>query len=91
MSETAEIVSKAIRFQLASQHKTVEGLAKLLGRDRMYVSRRLNGGYSWGLDELDTIAEYFGMKSGFVFLRFAGDLENFNRKAVKDSRMETVA
>jgi transcriptional regulator with XRE-family HTH domain len=52
-----EQVAAAVRAQLAWRQISGSALARLLGREQTWVSRRLNGSVAFDLDDLQAIAE----------------------------------
>lgn len=50
-----------VRAELARQRKSLIELARLLGRNRNYISSRVNGHDPFDLDEIETIANWLNV------------------------------
>lgn len=50
-----------VRYALAARGENQTTLARVLGIAASGVNQRLSGRVAWRLDELDTLADYFGV------------------------------
>lgn len=71
MTSIQATVSRTINSRLAFVGKTKVDLAEALGMKRSSVWYRMSGKKSWGLDELDKIAKFLGLKSAWELLSIA--------------------
>ena len=57
-----KVVSAYIRSVMKQKHITQADISNRIGRNaQSYVSNRLNGKYSWSINDLDTIAPMLGL------------------------------
>jgi transcriptional regulator with XRE-family HTH domain len=60
-SSLAATVAAEIRAEMGRQQKSQEDLADVLGTARSVISLRLNGHRPFKLDEVQRLADYFGV------------------------------
>lgn len=60
-TQLRELVAEEVRALLARRQMTGADLAGRIGRSPMYVSRRVRGEVAFDLDDLQRIAEVFGV------------------------------
>jgi transcriptional regulator with XRE-family HTH domain len=61
MRHTQERVTTSVRVEMALRREHQSDLARALGLTQTSVSARLNGRTRWSVDDLDKLAEHFGV------------------------------
>lgn len=62
MRHTQERVTTSVRVEMALRRETQADLARVLGVTQTSVSSRLRGRTRWSVDDLDKMAEHFGVE-----------------------------
>ena len=60
-------VAQNIRAELALADATQADVASYLGRNEMWFSRRMNGSPAFSTNEIQAVADFFGIKPGALF------------------------
>ncbi len=67
-----KVVSAYIRSVMKQKHITQADISNRIGRNaQSYVSNRLNGKYSWSINDLDTIAPMLGLPDALSLISTA--------------------
>lgn len=67
-----KVVSAYIRSAMKQKHITQADISNRIGRNaQSYVSNRLNGKYSWSINDLDTIAPMLGLPDALSLISTA--------------------
>lgn len=67
-----KVVSAYIRSVMKQKHVTQADISNRIGRNaQSYVSNRLNGKYSWSINDLDTIAPMLGLPDALSLISTA--------------------
>jgi len=82
MEDIRNDVSTEIRVIMARRRCNQTRLAKVLGRSQPYISRRMNGGEPWDIDDLSAMAEYFDVPITAFFPRGDGEAMDSGREPV---------
>jgi transcriptional regulator with XRE-family HTH domain len=61
IASTSQRVAANVRAELGRHRRSQGDLGRALGRSQPYVSRRLNGTVSFGVDEVAAIAAWLGV------------------------------
>ncbi len=70
-TEATTIIATYVHDALQSKQITYDDIAKRLKRARSYVGLRVSGLKPWNLDELDILADMFGLDSAFQLVNNA--------------------
>lgn len=66
------VISAYIRSVMKQKHITQTEITNKIGRNaQSYVSNRLNGKYSWSINDLDTIAPMLGLPDALSLISTA--------------------
>lgn len=60
--ESQRAVTERVEHELTARHMTRSELGRLLGRDRCWVTRKLNGDRLWALEDIDLLARGLGLE-----------------------------
>lgn len=71
-NDGAEIVASNVRGLLGYHGRTQAQLARALGVNEMYISRRASGATEFKASEIVAVADYFGIHPGELFANRGG-------------------
>ena len=71
--DAQSIITEAVKAAMTVRGVNRADLAKALGRDKSWVSHKLNGRRGWQVDDLDSLVEVFGMPPAAFLIRPAAD------------------